>query len=150
MLLRELASTGIQLVFIGKTAGLDRKVAAFESLLAFPNVRHLGLLHPRDFYPVLSLAAAGLVTYRHEKRKGRAVLKYLHYLAAGKPVITNTPCGPADLADGCVFETQHNEKFVALCRKAAAGELPFNRKLADAFVDSAGIDRIVGKILLKL
>lgn len=139
-------------VIAGKIAGLDAQKGEFDRLIESPNVFYAGLLHPREFYPLLKSAAAGLVLYNSEKRSREdyAVLKFLHYLAAGIPVLTNTPCGAENLLGACIYESGHSGTLAVFAAQAMEGRLGFNKKKADGYLYQVSMENAVKLVLAKL
>ncbi|HEY7019046.1 MAG TPA: glycosyltransferase [Gaiellaceae bacterium] len=105
----------LTLVFVGPVRGLDRDdTRTWKTLLARPNVRHLGLVHPERLPGLYAAADVGLLPYKKEPllvRNGFP-LKALEMAAAGLP-LASTPLDSLVGLATAIAVTKDDEGFVA-------------------------------------
>jgi glycosyltransferase involved in cell wall biosynthesis len=67
----------------------DNELSDWVKLESFPNVKHLGPLHPKALAELMCLATVGLIPYRQDNWINNSLpLKSFEYLACGLPVVT--------------------------------------------------------------
>ncbi|GAB3772267.1 hypothetical protein FB382_002929 [Nocardioides ginsengisegetis] len=85
--LRAVADEGVSLLLVGPRSPRFAS-AAFDALLALPNVQWTGPRAFEDLPAVVAHADVGIVPYTHSRfNEGSFPLKTLEYLAAGLPVV---------------------------------------------------------------
>ncbi|MES2761314.1 MAG: hypothetical protein V4677_03865 [Bacteroidota bacterium] len=150
-LLHLLNNSMVKLVVIGKRIHLNVNTQKSDLLFNHPQVEYLGLLSPKEFYPVLKRAKAGVIVYNEERRsKVCSPLKALNYLVSGLPVITNIDCEIPELLKHCIYYNETLEQFRDTINKALTGELNFNSKASQSYEEKISLENMVKKIVEKL
>lgn len=128
--------------------------AARERLLARPNVRYVGVMHPNELRDLVRGAAIGLLTYDFEKRNdtpigpGRTPLKVLTYLAQSCPVVsTNNSYVPA-LNDRGFFKADDDDEFIALMDDVLQGRRMVEADAVEKYLDTVEYGALIKRILM--
>lgn len=132
----------------GQIKGLASKKERWDSLLTSGKLWYYGLLKPEEFYPLLTLATAGLICYDTGIRSGNfSPLKAINYLVAGIPVVSNCDTEIAELEGKMIFTRKNRVDFETVCRQLLAGHLPTEPQAAENFLAQHSMSAATGKIL---
>jgi len=143
------SETSIRLILIGKVIKDKLNINKFEELSNLKRVEYLGEMVPRQFYPVLNHAKAGLIIYSDRRRNNIcSPLKALNYLIASKPVISNTDCEIPSLAGNSIFMAKDMSAFRSLLQ--SIDELRIDKEKTKNYLDSITMEKGITQIMFQL
>lgn len=145
--LLQIAAAQLPLVIIGKKVVFKEKQNLFDKLLGYPNIRYLGFLPPKEFYPILKKASAGLIAYDLSIRsRSFSPLKAINYLIAGLPIISNCSTEIGELKGLAIYETTEKKDYLKYCNQALQ-VLPIDLPKVTAYINSISLESAVSRIL---
>lgn len=151
LLYKTFSETKMNLVMIGKLREFSSQKTEWEKLLALPNVKYLGMLSPKDFYPILSKASAGLIVYSAQKQKQvSSPLKVLNYLLTGLPVITSLECEIDILLDKGIYNFRQEKELKILLEKAFNGALIVDHEAVNKRLNDVSLQHITETLFDRL
>jgi hypothetical protein len=150
-LLIQIAASEIPLLLIGKKVDFKKKQVLFDQLIACGSVRYLGFLPPKDFYPLLQKASAGIIAYDLTIRsRSFSPLKAINYLIANLPVISNCDTELPTLQSKGIYETALASEYLSHCKKALTANLKVDTKFIESYLEGVSLQAAVSNILQKI
>lgn len=142
---------GFKLVIIGKIIDIAKSKHKWDTLLRIEYVEYLGLLSPKEFYPVLKKAMAGLVVYNEERRaKICSPLKAINYIISDIPVITNIDCEIPELVNHSIFYCDNIQEMTHKVLQALNNNFNSDKTKAQAYLEKISLANNTQKIIKRL
>lgn len=133
----------------------DRK-AAYQRLLAMPNVSYEGVKHPDELRNYVHAATVGLVAYDFDRTSdvaenaGRTPLKALTYLAQYCPVVATINSLIPELDGRGYYKAEDDEHYLQLIGEVVAGQRTVDNHAVDRYMDSVLYQNLAQQVLAEL
>lgn len=139
------------LIIIGKIVNLIKQKENVKRVFNHINVEYLGVLSPKEFYPIIKSAKAGLIIYNEERRsKVCSPLKTINYIVSNIPTLTNIDCEIPELDNYCIYKSNTLDEMKLDIQRICLGNLHIDIQKKASYISKISIDMTLKGIIKRI